>query len=182
MTLTLSDIEQRFATQGSALYGGEAISQLEHGLQAAYLAEQAGEDDALVIACLLHDLGHLLFEQGDDDVANGIDDLHQFKILPFLRPVFPNAVVDAIGLHVDAKRYLCRSEVGYLATLSDASRRSLDLQGGVMSEAEAAHFATLPHASRAIALRRYDDAAKVVGFVTPGFEHFTSRLAALSQA
>ncbi|GAB3252424.1 HD domain-containing protein [Chitinimonas naiadis] len=181
MSLTLSDIPYLFNAGGSRLYGGEAISQREHALQAAWLSEQAGEDDALVIACLLHDLGHLLFEQADDDLDKGIDDLHQFKVLPFLRHLLPDAVVTPIGLHVDAKRYLCHAEPGYFAALSSASRTSLALQGGVMDDVTAIAFAHQPHAQRAIKLRRYDDAAKVVGMRTPDLDHFLPRLTALAK-
>ncbi|HEY9101907.1 phosphonate degradation HD-domain oxygenase [Chitinimonas sp.] len=181
MSLTLSDIQHLYAAAGNALYGGEAISQREHALQAAWLAEQAGEDDALVIACLLHDLGHLLFEQGDDDLRQGLDDLHQYKVLPFLRHLLPDEVVNPIGLHVEAKRYLCQAEPGYAEALSESSRLSLALQGGAMSPEAAVAFAHQPHAQRAITLRRYDDAAKIVGMVTPEFDYFLPRLAALAK-
>ena len=103
------------------------------------------------------------------------------RILPFLRPIFADAVVDAIGLHVDAKRYLCHAEDGYYAALSSASRASLVLQGGVMDAPAAAQFLRKPHAARAIALRRYDDAAKQVGANTPDFDYFVPRLVAISR-
>lgn len=180
MSLTLNDIESLFADAGTRLYGGEAISQREHALQTAWLAEQNGEDDALVVACLLHDLGHMLFEQGDGDLAQGEDDLHQYRILPFLRGLLPDAVVEPIGLHVDAKRYLCCAEAGYYAALSPASRQSLALQGGPMQPSEAAAFSTRPHAMSAIALRRYDDEAKIVDLATPTFDYFLPRLVALA--
>ena len=176
MALGIGDIQSLFEQRGEALYGGEAVSQLEHALQAAWLAEQAGEDDATVAACLLHDLGHLLSGQGDDDLARHVDDLHQHKVLPFLRPLLPTAVVQPIALHVEAKRYLCATEPGYRAALSPASALSLALQGGVMSAADAADFLARPHAQAAIRLRRHDDAAKVVGLVTPPLAHYLSRL------
>lgn len=182
MALSLKEIEQLFLSKGSGLYGGEAVSQLEHALQAAWAAEQRGASDALVIACLLHDLGHLIFEQGHTDLAEGKDDLHQFRVLPFLRPLLPDAVVEPIALHVDAKRYLCFAEPGYLQGLSQASQLSLSLQGGVMDEAAAAAFMARPYAADAVALRRCDDEAKVVGLETPGLEHYLPRLAALAQA
>ncbi len=129
--LTLEDIELLFARHGSAQYSGEPVTQLEHALQTAYLAEQSEASDELVTACLLHDLGHLLNEQGETPTLRGIDDTHQYFALPFLRGLFPDAVLDAIKLHVDAKRYLCRANDGYWAKLSDDSKRSLELQGGV---------------------------------------------------
>lgn len=177
--LSIPQISQMFDRAGAHLYGGEAITQREHALQAAWLAEQAGEDEALVIACLLHDLGHMLFEQNDGDLAGGKDDAHQFRIVPFLRGVLPPGVIETIRLHVDAKRYLCRHEEGYFAALSDASRLSLALQGGIMDGAAAESFARGPHAARAVALRRCDDAAKVVGLVVPPFAHYLPRLIAM---
>ncbi|MBV8467811.1 MAG: phosphohydrolase [Burkholderiales bacterium] len=180
MSLTLENIECLFGNAGRRLYGGEAITQREHGLQAAWLAERDGADDALIAASLLHDLGHMLFEQADSALASGEDDLHQYRVLPFLRGLFPAAVVEPIGLHVEAKRYLCATEPGYLESLSEASVMSLALQGGSMDADMARQFAVRPYAAAAIALRRYDDQAKVVGLATPGLEHFMPRLRALA--
>ncbi|SHN20764.1 phosphonate degradation HD-domain oxygenase [Rhizobacter sp. OV335] len=177
--LTPAAIEALFAREGSSLYGGEAISQAEHALQCAWAAEQQGDDDALVVACLLHDLGHLLSAQRDDALASGIDDLHQHMVLPFLRPWLPADVVEPIGLHVEAKRYLCAIEPEYEDALSDASRHSLALQGGAMTPRAAAAFRSHQQAERAIRLRRHDDAAKVVGLATPPITHFLPRVAAL---
>ena len=111
--LSLDDIELLFARHGDAQYSGEPVTQLEHALQTAHLAEQSEASDELVTACLLHDLGHLLNEQGETPTLRGIDDTHQYFALPFLRGLFPDAVLDAIRLHVDAKRYLCRADAGY---------------------------------------------------------------------
>ncbi|MFC5475441.1 HD domain-containing protein [Paraherbaspirillum soli] len=181
MTLSVNDISQLFNRAGGELYGGEAITQREHALQAGWLAEQSGADEQLIIACLLHDLGHMLFGQGDDDLAQGRDDLHQVKIIPFLRGLLPPEIIEPIALHVDAKRYLCHVEPAYFAALSDASRTSLALQGGAMDAAAAQQFAARPHAACAIALRRCDDAAKVVGMTVPPYEYFLPRLLAIAE-
>jgi phosphonate degradation associated HDIG domain protein len=180
MSLTIQDIEHLFNDAGRRLYGGEAVTQCEHALQAAWLAEQEGADDTLVVACLLHDLGHMLFEQPADALARGEDDLHQYRILPFLRGLFPAAVVEPIAMHVDAKRYLCATEPGYFEGLSEASVMSLALQGGPMNTAAAQQFAARSHVDAAVALRRYDDRAKVVGLATPGLDHFLPRLRAIA--
>lgn len=179
--LTLPEIGQLFGQAGARLYGGEAITQSEHALQCAWLAEQSGADDGLVIACLLHDLGHLLFDPSDQALAEGRDDLHQQRVLPFLRGLLPDEVIEPIRLHVEAKRYLCFTQAPYLAALSEASRLSLVLQGGVMDALAAQRFASEPHAERAVALRRHDDAAKVVGSVVPPFAYYLSRLIAQSE-
>jgi predicted HD phosphohydrolase len=128
--LSLGDIEGLFARHGGEQYSGEPVTQLEHALQTAHFAELAGAGDALVTACLLHDLGHLLNHQGETPTLRGIDDTHQYFALPFLRGLFPDAVLDAIKLHVDAKRYLCRADAAYGDALSADSKRSLVLQGG----------------------------------------------------
>ena len=164
--LNLPDIEVLFARRGASQYSGEPVTQLEHALQTAHLAEQSGADDAFVTACLLHDLGHLLNEQGETPTLRGIDDAHQYFALPFLRGLFP-----------DAKRYLCRANAGYFVKLSLDSKRSLELQGGAFDEAQAARFLDLPGAREAVTLRLWDDLAKQEGLVTPSLAHFLGRAA-----
>jgi phosphonate degradation associated HDIG domain protein len=175
--LSLDDIANLFARHGAAQYSGEPVTQLEHALQTAHLAEQSEAGDELVTACLLHDLGHLLAAQGETPTLRGIDDAHQVVVLPFLRGLFPDAVLEAIRLHVDAKRYLCHADGGYLDRLSDDSKRSLALQGGVFDAAQAAAFLARPGARDAIMLRQWDDLAKQVDWETPSLAHFLERAA-----
>jgi predicted HD phosphohydrolase len=130
VTLALADIEALFARRGAEQYSGEPVTQLEHALQCATLAEAEGADDELVTAALLHDIGHLTQDLGDSPTLRGIDDRHQHAALPRLKGLFSARVLGAIGLHVDAKRYLCATRPGYHAALSDDSKRSLVLQGG----------------------------------------------------
>jgi len=175
MSMTLDDIEQVFARRGGEQYSGEPVTQLQHALQTALLAEEAGADDALVTAALLHDLGHLLQQLGDTPSLRGVDDVHQYAALPFLRGLFPEGVLDAIKLHVDAKRYLCRASEGYWSRLSDDSKRSLRLQGGVFDVAQAQDFLALPGAHAAVQLRLWDDLAKQAELRTPPLTHFLAR-------
>ena len=175
MTISLEEIRLLFAARGAEQYSGEPVTQLEHALQTAHLAEQSDADDELVTACLLHDLGHLLNEQGETPTLRGIDDTHQYFALPFLRGLFGDAVLDAIRLHVDAKRYLCQANPGYHAKLSDDSKRSLALQGGVFSADEAAAFLGLAGARDAVMLRQWDDLAKQAELATPSLAHFLDR-------
>ncbi|KVN93347.1 phosphonate degradation HD-domain oxygenase [Burkholderia ubonensis] len=172
MALTLEEIRSLYQEHGHVAYSGEPVSQLEHALQSGLLAEEAGAGDALVAAAFLHDLGHLLNRQGETPSARGIDDLHQYYVLPFLRPLLPDAVLEPIRLHVDAKRCLCRTDAGYFESLSPDSVRSLALQGGVFSEEEAAAFLRRPFAEDALRLRRWDDMAKVEGRATPDLDHY----------
>ncbi len=175
MALTLADIEALFARRGSEQYSGEPVTQLEHALQTALLAEQAGADDELVTAALLHDLGHLLNEQGESPTLRGIDDLHQYFALPFLRGVFGERVLGAIRFHVDAKRYLCATRPGYWDGLSADSKRSLDLQGGIFPAGEAQQFIAQPHAAEAVQVRLWDDLAKAPDLATPPLSHYLAR-------
>ena len=176
--LTIADIELLFARHGGDQYSGEPVTQLEHALQTAHLAEQSDAGDPLVTACLLHDLGHLLNHQGETPTLRGIDDTHQYFALPFLRGLFPSGVLDAIKLHVDAKRYLCQVDAGYYERLSADSKRSLALQGGAFDESGAAAFLALPGARDAVMLRHWDDLAKQAGLATPTLAHFLDRAAA----
>ena len=175
MALTLSDVTQLLTVEGENQYGGEAVSQLEHALQCAALAEQAGETAHTITAALLHDIGHLLAKTGRIQASASTesgDDLHQYVALPFLRGLFSSAVLEPIRLHVDAKRYLCATDQSYWGTLSTASKQSLIVQGGVYTPPQASEFDAQPFAHEAVRLRRYDDLAKVPAAVTPTLPHF----------
>lgn len=175
MALSIDDIETLFARHGAAQYSGEPVTQLEHALQTAWLAEQADAGDELVTAALLHDLGHLLNDQGESPTLRGIDDLHQYYALPFLRGVFSDRVLRAIQWHVDAKRYLCATRPDYHAALSEDSKRSLLLQGGVFSPDEATRFIGQENAEDAVHLRLWDDLAKAPRLQTPPLAHYLDR-------
>jgi phosphonate degradation associated HDIG domain protein len=178
----LARIERLFAERGGAEYHGEAVSQLEHGLQAATFAEQDGAPAALVAAALLHDVGHLLHTLGEHCAAQGIDDTHEELGVRFLEKGFGPAVTGPVRLHVAAKRFLCATRPDYFAKLSPASVTSLHLQGGPMSAAEAAAFRADPHAAAAVRVRGWDDRAKVAGLATPDFSHFRPHLEAALRA
>ena len=165
-----------YEAKGGREYEGEGVSQLEHALQSAHLAERAGAPRELVCAAFLHDIGHLLNDRGETPTLRGVDDLHQYVALPFLRPYFPEAVLGPIRLHVDAKRYLCATRPQYYDGLSEDSKRSLKLQGGVFAAREAERFIAQPHAAQAVKVRLWDDAAKVPGAATPGLAHFEQLL------
>jgi predicted HD phosphohydrolase len=132
----------------------------------------------LVAAALLHDLGHLLNDQGESPTMRGVDDLHQFAALPFLRALFAEDVLTPIRLHVDAKRYLCATRAGYFDALSADSKRSLILQGGIFTPEQATAFMTQAFAGDAVRVRLWDDLAKVEGAVTPPLAHFVAALEA----
>lgn len=160
-----------FEDRGDSQYGGEAVTQREHALQAACLAQQADASPALIVAALLHDLGHLLHGLPQDAPAQGIDDVHEELAARWLKKFFAMEVVAPVQLHVAAKRYLSR-DVNYRRRLSAPSEHSLLLQGGPMSDAEAAEFEAQPHFDAAVQLRTWDDAAKIAGLQTPPVTHF----------
>ncbi len=173
--LSVGDIEAVFARRGAEQYSGEPVTQLEHALQSAALAEAEGADDELVTAALLHDLGHLLQDLGQTPTLRGVDDVHQYAALPFLRGLFGERVLGGIRLHVDAKRYLCATRPEYHDALSEDSKRSLKLQGGVFDDAQAQAFIAQPGAPDAVRLRLWDDRAKVAGLPTPPLSHYLGR-------
>ena len=177
MSLSVPEIVQLLNSRATTWYGQEAVSQLEHALQCAHLAEKANETPETIVAALLHDLGHILIKENPDAFTDEAkpptkDDLHQYVALPFLRAVFSDAVLEPIKLHVEAKRYLCAVDQHYWDSLSPASKHSLELQGGIFDENQVKAFEDLPYASQATRLRRYDDLAKVAGLPTPPLSHY----------
>lgn len=182
MSLSISDICILFARKGGRAYDGEPVTQLEHALQTASRAEESGASPAIVTAALLHDLGHLLNDQGDTPTLRGIDDVHQFAALPFLRGLFDEDVLVPIKLHVDAKRYLCATRGEYYDALSVDSKRSLVLQGGIFTKAQADAFIAQAHARDAVDVRLWDDLAKVPGAATPPLAHYVPIMEAAQRA
>ncbi|KRV74340.1 MULTISPECIES: phosphonate degradation HD-domain oxygenase [Pseudomonas] len=164
----LDELAERFASHGAEPYG-ESVSQAEHALQCATLAERAGCSDALVIAALLHDIGHL-YENPDEIEARDLR--HEEVGANLLRELLPESVWQPVRLHVAAKRYLCAVDAAYHAGLSPASRHSLALQGGPFDERGASAFLSAPYAQDAITLRRLDDLGKDPAMRTPELAHF----------
>jgi len=180
MGARLDDLEKLFRRHGHIGYSGEPVTQAEHALQSGHAAERDGAGPELVTAAFLHDVGHLLNLQGETPSARGIDDQHQYFAIPFLRPLFGPGVIEPIRLHVDAKRALCSLEPEYYEMLSEDSKRSLTLQGGVFTRAQAEAFMAKPHAADSVRLRRWDDAGNVAGLATPPMAHYLEIAASVS--
>lgn len=174
----VSDLFQTFRERGHRNYG-ENVTELQHALQCATLAQLAGERSEIVAACLLHDFGHLVHDLGEDIAERGVDARHEHVGANRLARWFGAEVVEPVRLHAASKRYLCWKEAGYLAGLSEASLRSLGLQGGVMTEEEAQEFEQHPQYGPAVAVRRYDDLGKDPDRATPDLEAFRPLLEAL---
>ncbi len=177
MSSIVDEVCQLFATKGHAAYVGEPVSQLEHALQAAYYAETAGASDALIVAALLHDIGHLVTKHAEDAADHGIDTCHEKLGQAWLARYCAPAVTEPVRLHVAAKRYLCATDAAYLEQLSPASVQSLGLQGGPFNAEEVREFEQNPWYSDAVALRRWDDLAKVPAMRVPGLDHYRDTLA-----
>jgi [1-hydroxy-2-(trimethylamino)ethyl]phosphonate dioxygenase len=172
MSAVVDEIEALFARHGDESYG-EGVTMLQHALQTAALAQAEGADDSLVVAALLHDVGHFL--QPTDD-SYGYHK-HDRSGGDWLGQRFGPAVSEPVRLHVAAKRYLCATEAEYFGRLSAASVHSLGKQGGPMSAPESAAFAALPHAGAAVRLRRWDDGGKVDGLHVPDLPSYRERIA-----
>jgi len=175
---TADKIFSIFESRGDAAYYGEPVSQTEHALQTAFQAEKSGAPDTLVVAALLHDVGHLLHDLPENIAEQGIDGRHEQAGHVWLSQHFGPEITEPVKLHVPAKRYLCAADPDYLSQLSPASLRSLKLQGGPFSPEEAADFARLSHSREAVQLRHWDDQAKVLGLEVPPLEHYRTRLEA----
>jgi [1-hydroxy-2-(trimethylamino)ethyl]phosphonate dioxygenase len=180
---TSDELFSIYAQCGSDTYFGEAVSMTEHGLQAAYFAQASDASDALVVAALLHDIGHLI-EPVPDDIADWkIDARHELTGSRWLAARFGPEVCEPVRLHVPAKRYLCATDSAYFRRLSSASVLTLKLQGGPLSRAEIAAFEAEPYHREAVLVRQWDDQGKIAGLRTPDFNHYRAlidRLAAAS--
>jgi phosphonate degradation associated HDIG domain protein len=177
------EILRLYAARGAGAYFGEQVSMLEHALQSAHFARLDGAGDTLVLAALLHDIGHLIEEQPEaiDDWTR--DARHEQSGARWLAKHFDPGICEPVRLHVGAKRYLCATDASYLARLSPASVHTLRLQGGPMSADEVAQFEGERFAQVAVRVRRWDDRGKVAGLETAALADYVPLMnrAALSR-
>lgn len=166
-------IFQTFHQRGDLAYGTEAVTQRQHALQSAHLAEAEGADEGLIAAALLHDIGHILdaanLPQGTE--AN-LDDGHEDRAYEWLLHNFGPRIADPVRLHVAAKRYLCTIDSSYEGKLSPTSYKSYLDQGGKMSDAERISFEAEPFYQESLRLRRWDDTAKDPDMVTRSLDEY----------
>lgn len=161
-----------FETYGAEIYLGEKVTTVRHMLLAAKEAELAQASPALVVAALLHDIGHFSNEIPESTLMKGTNNFHEEAGANFLAQYFPPTVTEPIRQHVAAKRYLCTTNTEYLTQLSEASVFTLKLQGGRMSADEVAAFEKMPHYKTCIELRLWDDKAKDPDKPHPDFFHY----------
>ena len=166
MTVT-EEILAVFRKHGSSAYFGERVSMTEHALQAAYFARTDAAPPALIVAALLHDIGHLV-DDVPSDIADWTVDAHHERVGGhWLATRFGPEVSEPVRLHVPAKRYLLATDAEYFAKLSPASVITLKLQGGPMAAHDVARFETERFYKEAVRVRRWDDQGKVAGLKTP---------------
>lgn len=167
----LADI---FARRGAEEYLGEPVTMAEHMLQAAQCAQDAGQSPAVIVAALLHDIGHFTSEFGTYSPDDVVDKHHEDAGADVLAPFFPPLVTDCVRYHVAAKRYLCAARPEYFQKLSAASVHTLMLQGGPMDGSEVADFERNPHYRDIIKVRVYDDTGKRAGAPIKSFADYAS--------
>jgi phosphonate degradation associated HDIG domain protein len=165
----LADI---FDRRGGEEYLGEPVTMAQHMLQGAAIAESNGLGEDIIVAALLHDIGHFTSEFGTYSPDDTEDRHHEDAGAMVLAPFFPAVITDCVRYHVAAKRYLCATRPEYFKRLSAASVHTLSLQGGPMTAAEVAEFETNPNLKAIIQVRYLDEAGKRPDMVTPDFAHF----------
>lgn len=170
---------ETLAIHGGTQYGLEKVSQLDHALQCAALAEHEEERTSLIVAALFHDIGHLIDNAPMDAAQRTVDDLHETRGAAILSRWFDTDVTGPVRLHVPAKRYLCAIDPDYYAQLSFASQRSLEMQGNPFDQTAARAFIEQPYAEDAVCLRLWDDRAKVPDLIVPDLDHYRPYVEAL---
>lgn len=160
---TADEIINLFSQHGGNEYAGEKVTQLEHMEQAARLAEQEGAEEEVILAAFLHDIGHICVSAKGDNEMDGFGIKNHEEVgAEFLAAKgFSKKLIRLVESHVEAKRYLTWKQPGYYDLLSEASKKTLEYQGGKMEEAEALAFEQYPLFNLIIQMRLWDDEAKV---------------------
>ena len=169
-----NEIMDLYKGYGGNEYAGEKVTQLEHMVQAAQLAEEQGYDEEVILAAFLHDIGHISeAAKGENEMDGfGIKD-HEELGAEFLRGKgFSKKIARLVESHVEAKRYLTIKDPAYYAQLSEASKRTLEFQGGPMTEEEADAFELYPLFALIIKMRNWDEQAKIEQKPLPDLEHY----------
>lgn len=160
---------------GGEEYAGEKVTQLEHMAQAAELAEEQGYDEEVILAAFLHDIGHITESATSEEGRMGrfgIKDHEAIGAEYLLEKGFSKKICRLVASHVEAKRYLTVRDPSYYARLSDASKRTLEYQGGPMTEEEATAFEQYPLFELIIKMRTWDEEAKIEHKPLPNLEHY----------
>jgi len=162
-TAIADEIIQLFKAHGGSEYAGEKVTQLEHMYQAAELAKQEGFEEEVILAAFLHDIGHICeASTGDNEMDGfGIKDHEEVGAFFLKDRGFSQKLIRLVESHVEAKRYLTWKDPNYYARLSDASKKTLEYQGGRMEKDEAEAIEKYPLFDLIIKMRLWDEAAKI---------------------
>jgi len=160
MTYAYQTLVELFEGEGGKDYLGEQVSIATHMLQTGRAARESGASAELVVAAVVHDVGHFSGAMSGRELMHGNDNHHDEVAAQWLAQWFDAGVTEPVRLHVNAKRYLCAVDPTYYDRLSEASKFTMSVQGGQMSAEEVAAFAAEPYCAAAVALRRFDDAGK----------------------
>jgi phosphonate degradation associated HDIG domain protein len=169
-----------FHQRGDEAYFGENVTTTEHCLQAAYFAQAAAAPPGLIVAALLHDIGHLIEDVPSDIADWTVDAQHERVGGRWLAQRFRAEVSEPVRLHVPAKRYLLATDAAYFEKLSPASVVTLKLQGGPMAAHEVAQFETEPFYKDAVRVRQWDDQGKFAGLKTPDVSDYRALIEAMA--
>ena len=168
---TLEDLFSLYEQHGHRKYG-EDVTGLEHGLQCAALAFDDGATRELIAAALFHDVGWFLIDDESSDDVVVVSDDHAALGARILAPLLGPDVAQPIALHVVAKRWRCTIDPDYYDELSEASQITFVAQGGPLNTDERERFESHPGFVTAMALRSWDDRAKIHGLDIPGLQHY----------
>ena len=172
--IIVDEIFSLYETHGNADYIGEPVSQLEHMCQAAQLAEEEGHDDEVVLAAFFHDIGHLCEFIMPVELMEGVGVLDHESIGQeyLVNSVFSERIAKLVKSHVEAKRFLTFKFPEYFEKLSDASKLTLQHQGGRMNAEEAEAFEADPMFDIYIKMRTWDDLAKITNKALPDLNRY----------
>ncbi len=160
----VKEVFELYERYGNEDYIGEPVSQIEHMSQTAELAEKEGYDDEVILAAFFHDIGHICVSRNKENDMGGFGTKSHEKIgADFLRKKgFSERIAKLVENHVQAKRYLTFKQPNYFDNLSEASKKTLEYQGGVMSHDEAIAFEKDPSFNESIRMRQWDEKAKEI--------------------
>ena len=169
----VNEVFALYEKYGDEDYIGEPVSQLEHMSQAAALAEEEGYDEEVILAAFFHDIGHLCAEEGAAESMDGLGNVDHEKLGAdyLLERGFSERVAALVQGHVLAKRYLTYKYPEYYNKLSEASKGTLEFQGGRMTAEEAEAFEQNPDSDLIIRLRYWDDKAKETEVPVNNIDH-----------
>jgi predicted HD phosphohydrolase len=178
-----SDLFDLYESKGHEPYG-ESVTQIQHALQCAALARDEHASDAMIVAALFHDVGHLVGDVHDrpELLSGEVDDDHEAIGARILSPLFGPAVAQPVSLHVTAKRWRCTCEPAYFDRLSEASKLTLKAQGGLLSDEECLRFEEHHGFVDALVLRTWDDEAKTVGLAVGTLDDYVGLVNSLAAA